>query len=611
MIRRFFAGAALVALIGTALIVRFGGGQDAGAYSPLAQLPLTSTGIHLVELFNYNVHDHIADERGHVDYVYGASSYWALKDQRVPGVKHDWYTLFNRDDNEDTQHPLAWFRANHPDWIEYRCNRTTPVYGKSWTALDVTNPAIQDYQMPYIERAMDGGYNGVDFDVTDTFNYQHVCGHYDANGHWIQQYSGAVVDQPYRRDMVTAFRSLADRIHATAEARNIPFTIAINASFDTWKPFHQVEDLFPYADVVLDEGGLTNYAYNTRDDRVLAVKSDTTRSQWRMKMRWYHDLHRMGKVLIINGEVPHKVDATHPAAKADRQWILANYLLTKDDHTYQALITGFEQYGGPYYPQPEYKIDIGTPVSGMHRLHGAWARTYTNGLALVNPSAHSTLRVRLPAGQYADCQHRPVGRVVTLKPGSGLILLAIAGRVAVASPDGAHSRSQTTTTARAVFHLIANGGFGLQSRGWFQHSNGRSQLVDGAHTHTGWYAGDLCGYAGCHERLGQIVKLPAHFSRVRVNYWREVVAPQGHTASTATTFVGQIRDANGRRIVTFGHLHGPLHTAVWSRHAVDLTTALLPYRGKTVRLVFGARASSPHPASIYVDNVSFNAVVSG
>jgi hypothetical protein len=43
---------------------------------------------------------------------------------------------------------LAWFQANHPDWIIYTDDQKTPAYmfnDRSWVPLDISNPTVQEF----------------------------------------------------------------------------------------------------------------------------------------------------------------------------------------------------------------------------------------------------------------------------------------------------------------------------------------------------------------------------------------------------------------------------------------------------------------------------------
>jgi hypothetical protein len=87
--------------------------------------------------------------------------------------------------------PLSWFMENHPDWLEYKCDRKTIAFEfnqPSDIPLDIANPEV----MTWLERtfyspvAASGQYQHLDFD-----NFQwgnggswsgQRCGHYDIRG---------------------------------------------------------------------------------------------------------------------------------------------------------------------------------------------------------------------------------------------------------------------------------------------------------------------------------------------------------------------------------------------------------------------------------------------
>jgi hypothetical protein len=71
---------------------------------------------------------------------------------------------------------------------------------------------------------------------------------------------------------------------------------------------------------------------------------------------------------------------------------------------------------------PEYKIAIGSATGSMKAGQGAYSRTFTNGLAIVNPNANS-VTFDLPSGTYETVDGHVEGPAVTLGPSTGLILL--------------------------------------------------------------------------------------------------------------------------------------------------------------------------------------------
>src|SRR5947209_13601678 len=121
--------------------------------SPL--LPDTTSNIHIGLPFDDNTTP--AAYIGKVDYIWG-SQY----PQRPPtGVFHTFYLPYDRDEDSrwyKEAHDLTWWQANHPDWIEYQCDRTTVAYefGESTAVpLDITNPDQVAYmQQTYVDAAL-------------------------------------------------------------------------------------------------------------------------------------------------------------------------------------------------------------------------------------------------------------------------------------------------------------------------------------------------------------------------------------------------------------------------------------------------------------------------
>jgi predicted 2-oxoglutarate/Fe(II)-dependent dioxygenase YbiX len=58
----------------------------------------------------------------------------------------------------------------------------------------------------------------------------------------------------------------------------------------------------------------------------------------------------------------------------------------------------------------------------MKKTQGVWARSYSGGLALVNPY-YATATVSLPAGSYVDVNGNSVGPTLTMAGQTGEVLL--------------------------------------------------------------------------------------------------------------------------------------------------------------------------------------------
>ncbi|MBN2499270.1 MAG: hypothetical protein JXB38_00805 [Anaerolineales bacterium] len=106
-------------------------------------------------------------------------------------------------------------------------------------------------------------------------------------------------------------------------------------------------------------------------------------SDWQLQMNNILELVNLDRVVIAQQYV-------NANDVNDRMFILANYLLIKGQHTYINLDHSME-------PEwfPEYEISIGHPTGSTpatvddlwNAAWGVYARTYSNGLVLVNPTA--------------------------------------------------------------------------------------------------------------------------------------------------------------------------------------------------------------------------------
>jgi hypothetical protein len=156
---------------------------------------------------------------------------------------------------------------------------------------------------------------------------------------------------------------------------------------------------------------------------------------WQMQMDRILHLVNLDKIILLQQYVRNEdVD--------DRMFLLGSYLLVKGNHTYLNLEFSSE-------PEwfPEYEIPIGVPVGGIPQSIsslwrsdlGVYARTYTNGLVLVNPTDKPQKVVFQKIGYQAVPQgggivpadgdisdwtvdYVPV-TTVTLMPNQGVVLL--------------------------------------------------------------------------------------------------------------------------------------------------------------------------------------------
>jgi|GEM_PF-724748 len=375
-------------------------------------LPDTTNNLHLGLAFDYNTTP--AQMAGKVDYVWGTE--WA----GTP-AGDAYYTMYiPYDSDEDTTdypqaHNLSWFKTNHPDWIEYKCDKKTVAFEFGDTnavPLDFTNPAVLNYyEQTYIIPALQpgGGYNGIAF---DQLNFENAgdwtgqrCGHFDTNGNWVAQFNGTADDPAYRQAIITWAQIMHQWIHT-----NFPqATMAVNFSYDFDYPI-DTQTLLSNVDIDDDEQGFTNG--NNAPPWYYAD------GQWLEKAQFLQQY-------LANGQhgwftVNQEPVAFNQVTNAQVQWVLANYMLLKNNASY-FYIAGYQQYGSLNI-RPEYSAQVGYALGPFYSSQNVYMRDYSNGKAIVNPSSTQTYTVTLPTGVYQDLYGNQLNQV-TLAPISGIVLL--------------------------------------------------------------------------------------------------------------------------------------------------------------------------------------------
>lgn len=371
----------------------------------LAGLTPSTYGIHQGQIFNWQV-SNIADEQGLIDIVWGSS--YPASPQSVFNLS---YTPYNRiGDAPGTNAPLydiSWFLTNHPDWVVYQCDQTTPAYlpDETNTPLDITNPAVLDFMMQnIIIPELNLGYRGVGFDNLDLANYgAKRCGHFDTGHHWVAQFSGEPHDSAFMSSVVTWAQTMAKMIHSYRSNA----AMAINFPYDLTEQNASTQLLYS-VDLDTDERGFSFFGSSSAPFYL----SDQS---WLAYMQSMHRFATSGRGFLIINEEPSSL-----VTPQQIQWALANYLLVKGNFTYMT-ITGIQQYG-LLLDRPEYHAPIGGALNAMHAVDCSYRREYTNGLALVNPSSSTACQVSFPANLYRDLGGNLVA-TFTLAPDSGIVLL--------------------------------------------------------------------------------------------------------------------------------------------------------------------------------------------
>jgi hypothetical protein len=185
----------------------------------------------------------------------------------------------------------------------------------------------------------------------------------------------------------------------------------VNVSYQFGEPDKDNLQLMTTTDLLVDERGFTNWGDG----------QPVTPQEWLGILRALRYVQSKGLCYMTNGEEP---GPSKQISQAERLWVIANYLLVKNDCTYMYMsgFNGQNQDYGRLILFPEYKIKIGHPTSPMKKTQGVWERALSTGLTLVNPY-NQTATVTLPPGRYVDVNGKRVGKTVVMKRQTGLVLL--------------------------------------------------------------------------------------------------------------------------------------------------------------------------------------------
>ncbi len=176
------------------------------------------------------------------------------------------------------------------------------------------------------------------------------------------------------------------------------------------------------------------------------------------------------------------------------------------------------------------------------------------------------------------------------------------------TPTPIPSPSLTPTNTPPPQSLIQNGFFENGTSPWQQSSAGGYELIEAVNAHSGQYSAFLCGYTGCDDRIWQTFTVPATYSTITITYWW--YSDTGKTSKLCLdTFNSLLQTAGG---TTIQLLQSACNTSVsnaWVPITVDVSAALVPYKGQTVTLLFrGTNASNRFlTTDFYVDDVTVTA----
>ncbi len=377
--------------------------------------PNTWDNIHLFQTFTFNLDDATIKRIAEAyDFVWGAQPDTVAAFRAAnPNILLSYYMPLNRDHGTFTnnglgrEHNLAYWKALHPDWILYKCDRVTPVmqFKDPNLSLDFTNPDVINWQLQmYAIPASKAGYDVLGVDNLNLDNMFGACGFY-RNGKWVQRYTGQPHDLQYRLDLLNWLTAMQKALHALPH----PMALIPNLGYGLVAPSPDdpyIQELIQHTDGILDEGGFTFYGQNYITD-----------SNWIKLVRFIEAVQQQNKPYYLLDEFP------RPAIRNDQlEWALSSYLMCKD-HLSAIFLATWQKYGSDNR-LPQYTIRIGSPKDAIYWSQSVYWRDYSGGVVIVNPSSNFSYTITLSSPGYIDLFGHPVKQSLTLQAHSGIVLLS-------------------------------------------------------------------------------------------------------------------------------------------------------------------------------------------
>ncbi len=306
-------------------------------------------------------------------------------------------------------HNLAWWEANHPDWILYTCTADgtptkTPAYIAGLTTnvpLDIHNPAVVDYQVRLAANyAINNGYNGVAYDEVIFYNETgasagpgyYGCGIYQ-NGSFVRRYSGKT--DPKWNDDTAAWVKAAHTILNT-DSTIAPHHLKLVVNHPAGNVGSADEQtILANVDADLNETGYADYGNYTRSSGLFKATLDWTR---------YAQAHGVAPLTID------KFEQASPISGAQLEYSIATYMMGNEGGS--GLFVGNARGYGVEQYHSEYANNYGTACGGYYGGSSSspdlYYRKYSNAFVIVNGGSR-TETASIPSGHsYRDLEGRSV-----------------------------------------------------------------------------------------------------------------------------------------------------------------------------------------------------------
>lgn len=373
----------------------------------------------------------IQSDAARYDAVWGATSAQPWLSVH-PGMLVSRYFIPQEDRSVLSGHDLAWWQANHPDWILYACDASgTPTHDLAYwggvdrpdVPLDFHNPDVVDYQVRQLNgaSAVQNGHNALAIDQIVFLNAmvggnpnfgqtvkkgEYACGIWQ-NGTFVRRYGG-VNDPAWTADMV-AFVKQARKIVDTDPALSAHhLKIIINHPLGSLSNASE-QALFQSADGMLDEAGYTNNGHYTPASEANRFRATTD---------YLIHVQSLGLAAYVIDQF-----GASDITPQQREYAVAAYFMANQGRLYMYMSPSV---GGTDHNYPEYGAQIGTPCGAYYGGPHIYYRKYSGGLIVLNagslPAASES--APLPSGHnYTDIDGRKVSNPLAVASNDGYVLL--------------------------------------------------------------------------------------------------------------------------------------------------------------------------------------------
>ncbi len=393
--------------------------------------PPSTSALTLLQVFDTQMNaTQATSAANHVGWVWGAgsgrygasASAWLAGNASLVPILYTYQGVDdpNIDSNRIGGSNLAWFKANHPDWIVYDCdahNRptTTVAYqpGLQGVPLDISNRDVVTYQMDIAARAAIARHDtAIGTDQTVFFDFDgnqqpgwFGCGVYSGANFtrfvrkWGASGGGFPNYDPKWASDVATWVKLAKQT-LTTDASIAPHHLRLVINHPTGEPTDPHEQtLAQNADANLDESGFAGYGTYIRGGLLGRT------------LRYMTFWQSHATFLAIDKFNKHSSGCCPTAQITPSQlsWAVGSYLLGNLGHAAFFVTSG--PYGAPSY-FPEYAtVDarIGTACGPYASSGSLFFRKFSGGYVVANDSrSAAAAALPLPASSYVDMERRAV-----------------------------------------------------------------------------------------------------------------------------------------------------------------------------------------------------------